>query len=97
MNWIWIGFGIGFIVIPSWFYVKYKYGCIGDARVVLAATFADVILISLFFNFYYQQYTRRKAAAAAAEPAAKPAEAEPAAPKESPKKSPKKTPKKKFD
>ena len=93
MNWIWIGFGIGFIVIPSWFYVKYMYGCIGNARVVLAATFADVILISLFFNFYYQQYTRRKAATAAAkpvEPAAAPA------PKESPKKSPKKN-KRKFD
>ena len=88
------------IVIPSWFYVKHKYGCIGDARVVLAATFADVILISLFFNFYYQQYTRNKnakaAAAAAAkkeEPVAAPA---PAAAAQSPKKSPKKG-KKKFD
>ena len=66
---LWIEFE--FIVIPSWFYVKYKYGCIGNARVVLAATFADVILISLFFNFYYQQYTRNKNAKAAAAAAAK--------------------------
>ena len=48
------------IVVPSWFYVKKTHHCIGDARIVLAASAADVILISLFFNFYYQQYTRNK-------------------------------------
>ena len=50
------------VIDPAWFYVKYKYNCIGDPKILIIATAADGVLIALFFNFYYQQYTKNKKA-----------------------------------
>lgn len=48
------------VIDPAWFYVKWKYQCVGDAKILIIATAADGVLIALFFNFYYQQYTKNK-------------------------------------
>lgn len=48
------------VIDPAWFYVKRKYNCIGDTKILVIATAADGVLIALFFNFYYQQYTKNK-------------------------------------
>ena len=50
------------VIDPAWFYVKYKYNCVGDPKILIIATAADGVLIALFVNFYYQQYTKNKKA-----------------------------------